>query len=47
MEEDTTLRETLAIVIGKIANKIPMSNEKEKFCEKMITEWCKNFGLTI
>lgn len=43
----TTLRETLAIVIAKMANKIQMTNEKEKFCEKMITEWCRQFGFTV
>ena len=47
MDNDTTLRETLAIVIAKMANKMPMENEKEKFCEKIITEWCSQFGFTI
>ncbi len=45
--EDATLRETLAVVIAKMANKMSMSNEKEKFCEKVIAEWCSQFGFTI
>lgn len=46
-DNDTTLRETLAIVIAKMANKLPMTNEKEEFCEKVISEWSSKFGFNI
>lgn len=46
-DNDATLRETLAIVIAKMTNKMPMTNEKEEFCEKVISEWSSKFGFNI
>jgi len=43
-DQQTTLTETLAVVIGKLAAKKPMMTAKEEFVEDVIRDWSEIFG---
>lgn len=44
-DQQTTLQEAIAIVIGKRAAGIPISGVREEFADKLITEWADAFGI--
>lgn len=43
-DQQATLTETIAVVIGKLAAKMPMMTAKEEFVEDVIQDWSEIFG---
>lgn len=44
-DQQTTLREAIAIVIGKRANGIPLDGFREEFADELIALWVDAFGM--
>lgn len=44
-DQQTTLQEAIAIVVGKRAAGIPLSGVREELADKLITEWVGTFGV--
>jgi hypothetical protein len=44
-DQQTTLREAIAIVIGKRANGIPLNGFREEFADELIALWVDAFGM--
>lgn len=43
-DQGMTLTEVLAVVIYKIANRIPMTTAREELCEEFLLTWADSFG---
>lgn len=44
-DQQTTLQEAIAIVIGKRAAGIPITGVREELADKLIREWVYTFGI--
>ena len=44
-DQQLTLKEAIAIVLGKRAAGIPLSGVREELASKLITEWADTFGV--
>lgn len=44
-DQQTTLREAIAIVIGKRAAGMPITGAREELAEDFITDWVEIFGI--
>lgn len=44
-DQQTTLQEAIAIVIGKRSAGIPITGVREELADKLITEWVDTFGI--
>ena len=42
--QDLTLTEAIAVVLGKLANGIPISGAKEEVADDFIKDWADLFG---
>ena len=43
-DQEQTLTETIAVVLGKLANRMPMLTAREEFVEDVIRDWAEIFG---
>ena len=43
-DQEQTLTETIAVVLGKIAAGMPMMTAKEEFIEDVVQDWSELFG---
>lgn len=43
-DQEQTLTETVAVVLGKLANKMPMLTAREEFVEDVVRDWAELFG---
>lgn len=44
MDAEISFANVFAIVKGKMANKLPMTTEKEELMKELIEEWVGHFG---
>ena len=43
-DQELTLTEAIAVVLGKLAAHIPVAGAKEELAEDFIKEWAETFG---